>query len=132
MQLSAPERKSGSVELLNAERIDEGRCLLRHLFNRSRNFTARTRDPGAVEQDHFAVLGKSIGQRRIPVIHRFCEMHEEEQRDVDRYAEAAVGEATVRESNASRLNELGRRGLVRVVVPLGVIRPVLSHRKFPS
>jgi len=30
------------------------------------------------------------------------------------YAEAAVGEATVRKANASRLNELGRRGLVRV------------------
>jgi hypothetical protein len=29
--------------------------------------------------------------------------------------EAKAGEATVREANASRLNELGRRGLVCVV-----------------
>ena len=33
-------------------------------------------------------------------------VHEEEQRDVDRYTGAAVGEATVREANAIRLNEL--------------------------
>jgi len=31
-------------------------------------------------------------------------------------AEAAVGEATVRDANATRLNKLGRRGLVRVVI----------------
>jgi hypothetical protein len=37
-------------------------------------------------------------------------VHEEEQRDVDLCAEA-----TVREANASGLNEFGRRGLVRVV-----------------
>jgi len=62
---------------------------------------------GVVEQNHFAVLGKSVGQRGIPVIHRPSEVHEEEQWDVDRYAEAAGGEA-----NAGRLNELGWRGLV--------------------
>jgi hypothetical protein len=44
------------------------------------------------------------------VIHGSGKVHEEEQRDVDLCAEA-----TVREANASRLNELGRRGLVRVV-----------------
>src|SRR6266851_2277179 len=102
--------------------VDEGSCVLRHLFNRSRNFTARTGEAGVVEQDHFAVLGKSVGQCGIPVIHGSGKVHEEEQRDVDRYAEAAVGDATVREANPSRLNELGRRGLVRVV----------THKKSPS
>lgn len=58
---------------------------------------------------------------QIPVIHGPGEVHEEEQRDVDRYAQAAVGEATVREANAGGLNELGRRGLVRVV----------THKKSP-
>jgi hypothetical protein len=70
----------------------------------------------AFEQDHFAVLGKSVGQCGIPVIHCSREVHEEEQRDVDLCAEAAVGEATVRESNASGLNELRRRRLVCVAV----------------
>jgi len=42
-------------------------------------------------------------------------VHEEEQRDADLCAEAAVGEAKVREANACGINELGRRGLVRVV-----------------
>jgi hypothetical protein len=44
-------------------------------------------------------------------------VHKEQQRDVDLCAEA-----TVREANASRLNELGRRCLVRVV----------AHEKSPS
>src|SRR5437588_12996612 len=65
----AADRKSESVELLNAERVDEGSCVLRHLLNRSRHFTARAGYAGIVEQNHFAVLGKSVGHRRIPVIH---------------------------------------------------------------
>src|SRR6202521_3912383 len=97
----AADRKSESVELLNAERVDKGSCVLRHLFNRSRNFTARAGDAGVVEQDHFAVLGKSVGQRGIPVIHGPGKVHEEEQWDVDRCAEA-----TAREANACRLEEL--------------------------
>ena len=47
----AADRESGSVELLNAERVDECGCVLRHLFNRSRNFTARAGDAGVVEPD---------------------------------------------------------------------------------
>jgi hypothetical protein len=42
-------------------------------------------------------------------------------RPVDLYAEAAVSEGTVREASAGGLNELGRRGLVRVV----------AHKKSP-
>jgi len=88
----------------NAERLDEGGCVLRHLLNRSWNFTARAGDDGVVEQDHFAVQGKSVGQRGIPVFHGSGKVHEEEQRDVDRYAEAAVGEATVRVGRRSFQN----------------------------
>src|SRR6267378_2254019 len=62
----AAHRESESVELLNAERVDEGGGVLCHLFNRSRHFTAGTGDAGVVEQEHFAVLGKSVGQRGIP------------------------------------------------------------------
>ena len=47
------------------------------------------------------------------MIHGSGEVHEEQQRDVDPYAEAAVGEATVCEPNARRLNELSRRGVMR-------------------
>src|SRR5437868_7363507 len=86
----AADRKSESNELFNAERVDKCRCVLRHLFNRSRNFTAGAGDASVVEQDHFAVLGKSVGQRGIPVIHGSGKVHEEEQRSVDRYAEATV------------------------------------------
>ncbi|OLD79785.1 MAG: hypothetical protein AUF67_14715 [Acidobacteria bacterium 13_1_20CM_58_21] len=42
----------------NAERLEEGSCVLRHLFNQSWNITVRAGDPGVVEQDHFAVPGK--------------------------------------------------------------------------
>jgi len=73
--------------------------------------------PGLLNQIYCAVLCKSVGQRGIPVIHGSAKVHEEEeQRDVDRYPDAAVGKATVREANANRLNELGRCGLVRVVI----------------
>ena len=57
----------------------------------------------------------------VPVV------HEEEQRDVDRCAEA-----TVREANAGRFNEFGRRGLVRVITRLSVVRPVVGHKKSRS
>jgi hypothetical protein len=60
---------------------------------------------------------QAAGHSGIAVLHGSGKVHEEEQRDVDRYAETAVGEA-----NAGRLNELGRRGLVRVV----------PHKKSPS
>ena len=129
--MKPPLRESETVEFFNAEGVCEGGCVLRHLFNRSRNFAAGAGVAGVVKQNHFAVLGKSVGHRRIPVIHGSGKVHEEEQRDVDLYAEAAVGEATVREANASRLNELGRRGLVRVVIRPGVVR-VVNHKKFPS
>src|SRR5580658_2759180 len=59
-------------------------------------------------------------------------MHEKEQRDVDPCTEAAVCEATVREANASRLNELGWRGVVRVVTRRGMVRRGVNHHKSPS
>jgi hypothetical protein len=51
------------------------------------------------------------------VIHGCGKVHKKQQRDVDLCAEA-----TVREANACRLNELGRRGLMRVVI----------HKKSPG
>jgi hypothetical protein len=54
--------------------------------------------PALLNRNHFAVLGKSVGQREVPVIHGPGKVHEEEQGDVDRYAEA-----TVREANAGPL-----------------------------
>ncbi len=45
------------------------------------------------------------------MIHGSGKVHKKQQRDVDLCAEA-----TVREANACRLDELGRRCLVRVVV----------------
>jgi hypothetical protein len=41
-------------------------------------------------------------------------VHEEEQRDVDRYTGAAISEAAAREANASRFDELSRRGLMGI------------------
>jgi hypothetical protein len=82
-------RKSERVELFNAERVDEGSCVLRHLFNQSRNFAARAGHAGVVKQNHSAVVSKSVGQSRIPVIHGFGKVHEKEQRDVDLCAETA-------------------------------------------
>jgi hypothetical protein len=75
-----PPIENPRASSFNAEGVGESGCVLRHLFNRSRNFTARAGDAGVVEQDHFAVLGKSVGQCGIPVIHGPREVHEEEQR----------------------------------------------------
>jgi hypothetical protein len=91
-------------------RIDEGCCVLGHLFNRSRNFAARAGDAGVVEQDRCAVLGKSVGQRGIPVIHGSGKVHEEEQRHA-----SFLAKATVSETDSPSFCELRRRGLVRVV-----------------
>jgi hypothetical protein len=57
------------------------------------------------------------------VIHRPGKVHEKEKGDVDRYTEPAVGKATVREANASRLDQLSRRDLMRMHA-----RPAASDR----
>src|SRR5258708_16522912 len=80
------------------------------VLSRSRHFAAGTGDTCVVKQNHFAILGKSVGQCGIPVIHCSREVHEEEQRDAP-----VLAEATVREANSGGLNELGRRGLVTVI-----------------
>ena len=37
---------------------------------------------GIVEQNDFALLGKTVGHRRVPMIHRAHEMHVEDERHV--------------------------------------------------
>ena len=62
------ENPRASTFLMPSASMKTAACCC-HLFNRSRHFTAGTGDAGVVEQDHFAALGKSVGQRGIPVIH---------------------------------------------------------------
>jgi hypothetical protein len=125
--MKPPLRESETVEFFNAEGVCEGGCVLRHLFNRSRNFAAGAGVAGVVKQNHFAVLGKSVDQGWIPVIHCSREVHEEEQRDVDLCAEA-----TVREANAGGLNELGRRGLVTVTAHETSIDEIYAKRELSA
>jgi hypothetical protein len=55
----AAQRESESVDLLNAEGVDEGGCVLRHLFNRSRNLATGIGDAGVVQQNHLPVRDNS-------------------------------------------------------------------------
>ena len=73
--------------------------------------------PGVVEQDDFPGLRQAVGHRRIPIVHCAPEVLVEDDRNASRLAEATIGEA-----DAIRLDELGRRGLVRMRCHGGVLK----------
>jgi hypothetical protein len=61
------------------------------------------------EQDHLPRRREAVGHQRIPVVHRACEMHVEDEGHAAGFAEASVGE-----TDTVGFDKLRRSGLMRV------------------
>src|ERR1700726_901337 len=103
----AADREAKYVDLLQAQRLDEGDGVSGHLFECGRDLAGAAGDARVVEQDHLAAASQAIGHHRVPVIHGAEVVLVEDERHAAGLAEAAIGEA-----DSVSLYELRRRGLV--------------------
>src|ERR1700736_1848052 len=114
----AADREAKDVNLLQAQRLDEGDGVSAHPLERRRDLAGAAGDACVVEQDHLTVASEAIRHRRVPVIHGADVVLVEDERHAASLAESAIGEA-----DSLGLDELCRRGLVPVLVH----RDSLSH-----
>src|SRR5216683_2938290 len=105
----AADRKAEHIDFPQAQRPDERHRVAAHFLERSWHLSGGTGDTGVVEQDHFAVLGETVGHRRIPMVHGAGEVLVEDERHAGCVAKAAIGKA-----DAVGFDEPRRRGLVSV------------------
>ena len=103
----AADREAKYVNLLQAQRLDEGDGVGAHLLERGRDLAGAAGDARVVEQDHLTVASQAIRHRRVPVIHGADVVLVEDDRHAAGLAESAIGEA-----DSVSLYELCRRGLV--------------------
>src|SRR5271168_2036382 len=103
----AADREAKYVNLLQAQRLDEGDGIGGHLLERRRDLAGAAGYAGVVEQDHLTVASEAIRHRRVPIIHGADVVLAKDERHSSGLAEAAIGEA-----DAVGLYELCRRGLV--------------------
>src|ERR1700733_5321450 len=106
----AADRKAKYVDLLKAERLDEGDGVSAHLLDRRRDLAGAAGDARVVEQDHLPVASEAIRHRRVPIIHGADVVLVEDDRHSSGLAEAAIGEA-----DSVSLYELCRHGLVSMI-----------------
>src|ERR1700731_3644216 len=106
----AADRETKYVDLLQAQRLDEGDGVGGHLFECGRDLAGAAGDARVVEQDHLTVASEAIRHHRVPVIHGADVVLVEDERHAAGLAESAIGEA-----DSLGLNELCRRGLVAVL-----------------
>src|SRR3546814_13157838 len=91
----AADREAEHIDLIEVQRLDEGRAAVGHAIDGRRILARRTGDAGIIEQDHGAALGQAIGDEGIPVIEPAAKMLEEKKRRPALGAES--GRATCRE-----------------------------------
>src|SRR3982074_1101464 len=103
----AADREAKYVDLLQAQRLDEGDGVSAHLLDRRRDLAGAAGDARVVEQDHLPVASQAIRHRRVPIIHGADVVLVEDDRHTAGLAESAIGEA-----DSVSLYELCRRGLV--------------------
>src|SRR4029077_10039890 len=101
------DREAKYVNLLQAQRLDEGDGVSAHPLERRRDLAGTAGDARVVEQDHLTVASEAIRHRRIPIIHGADVVLVEDDRHTAGLAESAIGEA-----DSVSLYELCRRGLV--------------------
>ncbi len=118
----AADREAKYVNLLQAQRLDEGDGVSAHLLERRRHLARAAGDAGVVEQDHFSILGQAVGHRRVPVIHGADVVLVENQRH------AAETEAAVGETDAVGFDELRGSGLMRMGSHDICLRHSFRHR----
>src|SRR5216683_3107673 len=103
----AADREAKYVNLLQAQRLDEGEGVSAHPLERRRDLAGAAGDARVVEQDHLTVASEAIRHRWVPIIHGADVVLVEDNRQTAGLAESAIGEA-----DSIRLHELCRRSLV--------------------
>src|SRR4029077_843325 len=95
---------------LQAELTAESNAILRHLHDRVRRFSSRSRNARIVKQNDFMIGCEAVRYRRIPAIHVRVEVLQKEQRNRPCFAETTVGV-----TSALSLNKLCRDRFMRVI-----------------
>jgi hypothetical protein len=115
------DREAEKIKLRKAERTHEVSGALGHSIDGLRRRTRRARYSGIVEEDHRAILGEPIGDRRIPIVHPTAEMLHKEERNPTFFAEPAISELnTVRLYKLCRRSYMGMgHSLPRLLVRVG-------------
>src|SRR6201998_585493 len=103
----AADREAKYVNLLQAQRLDEGDGVSAHLLERRRDLAGTAGDARVVEQDHLTIASEAIRHRWVTIIHGADVVLVEDDRQTAGLAESAIGEA-----DSVSLYELCRRGLV--------------------
>src|ERR1700693_4509622 len=103
----AADREAKYVNLLQAQRLDEGDRVGAHLLERGRDLAGAAGDAGVVEHDHLTVASEAVRHCRVPIIHGADVVLVEDDRHTAGLAESAIGKA-----DSVRLYELCRRGLL--------------------
>src|SRR6266446_1177769 len=103
----AADREAKYVNLLQAQRLDEGDGVCAHLLDRRRDLAGAAGYAGVVEQDHLSVASQTIRHRWVPIIHGADVVLAKDEGHSSGLAEAAIGEA-----DSVSLYELCRCGLV--------------------
>src|SRR6202041_2803994 len=101
------DREAKYVNLLQAQRLDEGDSVSAHPLERRWDLARAAGDARVVEQDHLPVASEAIRHSWVPIIHGADVVLVEDDRHTAGLAEAAIGEA-----DAVGLYELCRCGLV--------------------
>ncbi len=106
-RLKATQREAQYVDLLQAQRTDEGRGVVGHVLDACTRCAARGGDAATVVEDDFAPCREAIRHQRIPVVHAPAEVLQEQHRWL---RSSAVAPATIGESSTADVREARGRG----------------------
>src|SRR5439155_20401440 len=110
---TAAEGEPEEIDLLEAERADEGDGVSRHLLDRVRDRSARRADPAVVEGDHPTLRGDAVDDSRVPVVEDRGQVVQEDEWDAAVWTELPVGEPHAAGVDGVRRRVLPRRVLSR-------------------
>src|SRR4029077_21002013 len=102
--------KAHDMNRLQAERSAKSNALRRHLHDRVRRFSSRSRNAGIVKQNDLMIRCEAVRDHRVPAIHIGVEVLQEKQRNRSWFAETTVGI-----TDPFGFHKLYRRCLMRIV-----------------
>src|SRR5258706_9921932 len=101
------DRKAEYIDFRQPQCLDESNGIGADFLERGRNFARAAGDDGVVEQDHLALPGQAIRNRKVPMVHGAGEVLVEYER-----SSAGLAKATICEAYAVGFYKLRRSGLM--------------------
>jgi hypothetical protein len=87
------DREAEHVDFGETKSIHEGGSMIGHGIDSAGSFAARAGHARIVKEDDRSIPGKTVSEKRIPVVHSAAEMLQEQKRDARVGAEAPIGVA---------------------------------------